>query len=136
MSVAYQKFNAFVADAANGVHHMATDQIKIALTAVSPVATNAVLADLTEISYTNLSTRNITTTSSTQTSGLYKYIAADLVLTASGAVAGFRYVVIYNSTPAAGNLIGFYDYGSTVTLASGDNFTVDFDNVNGVLTLQ
>jgi len=101
------------------------------------VATNSVLADLTEISYTNLSTRVITTTSSAQTSGTYKLILTDLVLTASGAVATFRYIVIYNDTPTspANPLVGWYDYGSDITLADTETLTIDFDGTNGLLQL-
>jgi hypothetical protein len=133
----YNKFNAFVADVANKVHNLGSDQLTIALTATAnaPVATNTVLANLTQISYTNLSSRNVTTLSSSQTSGTYKLVCADLVLTASGAVASFQYVVLYNSTASGGPLIGWWDNGSAITLATGQTFTIDFDNTNGVLQL-
>ncbi len=131
----FTKLNFFVQDIANKVHNLGSDQLTVALTNVAPTATNHVLADLTQISYTNLSSRNITTTSSTQTSGTYSLILNDLTLTASGAVATFQYVVIYNSTAASGNLIGWYNNGSTVTMANGDTFICDFDNVNGLLQL-
>lgn len=134
---AFNKINAFVADICNKVHNMGSDQITVALTASAnaPVATNTILANLTQISYTNLSSRNVTTTSSTQTSGTYKYIAVDLVLTASGTVAAFRYCVLYNSTAASGNLIGWYDYWSDLTLNNGETLTLDFDNVNGIFQI-
>jgi hypothetical protein len=136
---AFQKFNIFVKDVAEKKHNLASDQLTVALTAAAnaPVATNAVLGDLTEVSYTNLSTRNITTSSSSQTSGTYKLVVADLVLTASGTVATFRYIVVYNSTQTSPNhpLIGWYDYGSDVTLNNGETFTIDFDNTNGLLQL-
>lgn len=137
----FQKINQFVQDVANKVHNLGADVLTVALTASAnaPVAGNTVLANLTQISYTNLSSRVITTTSSLQTSGLYKLILADLVLTAgAGAVAAFRYIVIYNDTPTspADPLIGFYDYGSDLVLAAGESLTIDFDNTNGVLTLQ
>lgn len=131
----FQKFNTFVADISNKVHNLGSDQLTIALTNSVPVSTNTVIANITQISYTNISSRNITTTSSTQSSGTYKLILADLTLTASGSVGPFRYVVLYNSTASGGPLIGWYDYGSAITLASTDTFTVDFDNTNGVLQI-
>ncbi len=131
----FNKINQFVADIANKVHNLGSDQITVALTDTLPVATNTVLANISQISYTNLSTRNITTTSSTQSSGLYKLILQNITLTASGTVPQFRYVVIYNSTAGSGNLICWYDYGAEVNMNSGDTFGVSFDAVNGLLQL-
>ena len=134
---AFNKFNAFVENGTE-VINLGTDQLVVALSNVAPVATNSVLVDITEIAYTNLSSRNVTTSSSSQTSGTYKLVCADLVLTASGAVATFRYVVLYSDTPTspADPLIGWWDYGvGGVTLANGETFTVDFDATNGVLTV-
>lgn len=134
--VAFNKFNAFVENVAEGVHNLQSNQLRIALTNTAPVATNSVLADLTEISYTNLSSRLVTTSASAQSGGVYKLTCADLVLTASGGSVGpFRYVVLYNDTPAGDPLIGWYDYGSSITLQSGETLTIDFDQVNGVLTI-
>ena len=127
---AFNKFNQFVEDLAEGVHTCSTDQFTISLCAAAnaPVATNSVLANLTEISYTNLSSRNLTTSTSGQTSGTFTQLFGDLVLTASGAVATFRYVVIYNNTPTSplDPLVGWYDTGGDVTLGSGDTYTIDF----------
>jgi len=135
----YNKFQAFVENIAEKVHNLGADALTIALTtnANAPVATNAVLADLTQISYTNLSARVPTISSSAQSSGTYKLVLADLVLTASGAVATFRDVVLYNDTPSspADPLISWWDYGSDVTLANGETFTLDFDGTNGVLQI-
>jgi hypothetical protein len=134
---AFSKFNAFVEHLAEKVHNLGADQLVIALSNVAPVAGNSVLADITEISYTNLSSRNVTTSSSSQTSGTYKLVLADLVLTASGAVGPFRYVVLYNDTPTspADPLICWFDYGSSIALANGETFTVDFSAGDGVLQL-
>lgn len=135
---AFNKFNAFAKDVAEGKHNLASNQLKIALTNTAPVATNSVLADLTEISYTNLSSRNVTTNSSTQTAGVYKLTLADLVLTASGGSVGpFRYAVLFNDTQTSPvkPLIGWIDYGSAFTLQNGETLTVDFDQANGALTL-
>lgn len=127
----YNKINQFVEDLAHGVHDLSSDQLVVALTAAAnaPVATNSVLADLTEISYTNLSSRNITTSSSSQSSGSYTLVLADLQLDASGgSVATFRYVAIYNDTPGTPQdpLICWYDNGGDVDLADGESFTIDF----------
>jgi hypothetical protein len=130
----FNKFNAFMEALAEKVHNLGSDQLKVALTNSAPSASNTVLADISEISYTNLSSRNLTTSSSTQTAGAYKLVLNDLVLTASGAVGPFRYVVIYNDTPAGKNLIGYYDYGSALTMALGDTLTIDFSAANGFIS--
>lgn len=131
------KFNSFSEALAEKTHNLGSDSLKVALTAAAnaPVATNTVLANLTEISYTNCSTRAVTTSSSAQTSGTYKLVLADLTLTATGAVGPFRYIILYNDTAASKELIGYFDYGADVTLASGETFLIDFDGTNGVLTL-
>lgn len=131
----FNKFQPFVEAVAEKKHNLGSDQIVVALTNTIPVNTNAILTDVTQISYTNLSSRNVTTSASAQTSGTYKLTLADLVLTASGAVATFRYVVLYNDTATNDDLIGWWDYGSAVTLANGETFTIDFDATNGVLTI-
>lgn len=131
----FNKFQPFVSDLGQKVHNLATDQLTIALTNTAPNATDQYVGSITQISYTNLSSRNITTTSFSQTSGTAKLVCADLTLTASGSVGPFRYVVIYNSTSMMSNLVGYYDYGSSISLASGDTFTIDFDQTNGVLTI-
>ncbi len=126
----FNKFNAFTEDIAEGVHNLQTGAITVALTAAAnaPVAANSVLANLTQVAYTNLSARVVTVSASSQTAGVYSMVGTDLVLTASGAVATFRYVALYNDTPTApaDPLIGWYDYGSDVTLANGETFTIDF----------
>lgn len=123
----YNKFNAWSENMVE-VANLATDQFVVALTNTLPVATNSVLADITQISYTNLSSRNLTTASSSQTSGTYSLALNDLTLTASGAVATFRYVVIYDDTPTspADPLVAWFDYGSSITMANGETFTLDF----------
>ena len=131
----FNKFNYFVQDVANGIHNLGSHQLTVALTDVAPVATNHILADLTQISYTGVPSRNITTTSCTQTSGTLNLKLSNLTLTMTGSVAQFRYVVIYNSTAASGNLIGWYDYGSELNLLSGDGLAISFDGTNGLLSI-
>jgi hypothetical protein len=121
----YNKFNAWAENMPEAAN-LGSDQFVIALSDTAPVATNSVLADITQISYTNLSSRNVSTTSSSQTGGTYTLVLADLVMTASGAVGPFRYVVLYDDTVAGDPLVGWWDYGSSITMANAETFTVDF----------
>lgn len=130
----FNKFNSFVEALAEKTHNLGADTLTVALTNSAPAAGNTVLANITEISYTNLSSRVLTSVTSSQTSGTYTLDAADLVLTASGTVPTFRYVVLYNDTATSDELIGYYDYGSAVDLLNGETFTITFD-ASGILTL-
>lgn len=139
----FTKVNDFVVNLANAMD-LDSDTLKVALCNTDPTSGtsivtdgNGVLANVTEISYTNLSARTLQSVTSTQTGGTYKLSANDLVLTASGgSVAPFRYVIIYNDTPTspADPIVGYYDYGSSLTLNDGDTFTIDI-GANGILTL-
>lgn len=141
----FTKVNDFVEHVAEGVHNLGSDTLTVALSNTAPASEtsnptadgNGVLANVTQVSYTNLSSRVITTSSSAQTSGTYQLTLTDLVLTASGAVATFRYLYVYNDTPTspADPLICVYDYGSGVTMANGETFTIDFDGANGLLQI-
>lgn len=128
----FNKFHQFVEGLAKGEHNFTNDAsaaVTIALTnaANPPLATNEVLANLTQIAYTNLSTRVVTGISAEQTAGVVNFTVNNHVLTASGAVAPFQYVVFYNASSAGNQLIGWWDNGTEVTLNNpGETFTVSF----------
>ena len=130
----FSKFQSFVEALAEKAHDLGADTLTVALTNVAPVNTNTQLSNITEISYTNLSSRVLTGVTSAQTSGTYTLDADNLVLTASGTVPTFRYVVLFNDTATNDELIGFYDYGTTVDLLNGETFTITWDAA-GILTL-
>lgn len=134
---AFNKFNSFVDALSKKVHNLGSDTLKVILTNSAPVATNTVLANITQIANGNGYTTNGTATTPTlsNASGTEKLICADVVFTASGSMGPFRYVVLYNSTATNGELIAWWDYGSAVTLAAAETFTVDFDGTAGVLTI-
>ena len=136
MAISFSKVNSFVENLAEKQIDLSGAALTIALTNTAHTATWDELADLTEISYTNLSARVLTVTTSSQTTGTYKLVLADKTLTASGgAVAEFRYIYIYDDDSTGDKLIGYYDYGSAVTMEDGDTFILDFDASAGVITL-
>ena len=128
----FNKFNQFSTDLSTGKHNFGSDDLYCALTNTAPVATNAVFADLTEISGGNGYTAGGSDTVNTGAgaSGTYTVTGTNITWTASGgAIATFRYVVVYNSTQTSPlkPLLGWWDYGSALTLNSGDSLTVKFN---------
>lgn len=135
----FNKFNSFVEVLAEKGHNLATDTLKLMLTNTAPVATNTVKANITEIAAGNgysAGGATLVVSSSAQTSGTYKLVVDDVTFTASGGSVGpFRYFVGWNDTAANDELIFWYDYGSSVTLANGESITADFSSTNGVIQI-
>lgn len=138
---AFNKFNQFPKDLIDGVHDFDGHVFKVMLTNTTPVNTNTVRANLTEVSGGNGYTAGGNTTSITTgvTAGVARVTATDVTFTANGGPIGpFRFAVLYNDTPTspADPLIGWWDYGSSITLADGETLTVDFDGTTGVITVS
>lgn len=139
----YVKINDWVENEGE-VADLDGDQFAVALSNTAPGAEgtpptgdgDGVLANVTEIAYTNCSSRNLTLASSAQASGTYTLDFNDLTLTASGGTVGpFRYVYIYDDTPTspADPLVCYFDYGSSITL--NDTETLDIQiNASGLYT--
>ena len=133
---AFFKFNSFTEAVAEKVHNLGADTLEVALTNTAPVVGNSVLANITQITYTNLNARTVTVSGSAQTGGVYKLSITDKTLTSTGGSTGpFRYVVLFNQTATNDELIGWYDYGSSITLGDGESLLLNFDDANGVLTI-
>lgn len=128
----YNKFEAFSEHLAEKVHDLNADTLKVYATNATPdAAADAVKADLAEITAQNgypsggTDVQNATS----RTGGTTSVTGVDVTWTASGGTFGpFRYVPLYNDTPTspAKPLIGWWDYGSSITPADGESFTVDF----------
>lgn len=124
----YTKFQDFVEQLGKGKHVLGTDVLKVMLTNTAPVVTNSVKADLTEIAAGNGYTASGTAVGGvtyTESSGTGTLAGNKVTFTASGGSIGpFRYVVLYNDTQTspADPLIAFWDYGSSITVASGETF--------------
>lgn len=128
----YNKFQQFSEDLGKGVHqlHAAGHTLKVYLSNTAPnAATHAVKADLAEITNQNGYAAPVDIQNDyTETGGTGTLTAVDVTITASGTVGPFRYAVVYNDTPTspADPLVCWWDYGSEVTMSSGEEFKVDF----------
>lgn len=134
------KFSVFTKDLLEGKHQFGTHVFKVMLTNTAPnTSANTIKANITEIAAGNGYTAGGPTTTMTvaNSGGVGKVTASDVTITASGAIGPFRYAVVYNDTQTtpAKPLVAVIDYGSAITLASGDTFSVDFDGTNGLLTI-
>lgn len=127
---ALNKFNSFVDALFKGGVNLSTDTIKVMLTNTAPVATNSKYAD---ISASELANGNGYATGGTAMTGVQVANAggaesltgsAVTFTSAQGNMGPFRYIVVYDST--TGVLIGWYDYGASITLngAAGETFVV------------
>lgn len=131
----FNKFNSFAEAVFEGAHNFASDTFKIMLTNTAPIASNSVLADLTEITAENGYTAGgtaVTVSTSSQTSGTYTAVlSGDVVFTASGGTFGpARYAVIYNDSATNDELVGWWDYGSSFTPSDPETFTIASDGVS------
>lgn len=139
----FNKFNVFVADLASGKHQMQTGTAqvyKVYLTNSTPVATNTAYGNPGDMATANGYTAggvSVGTITGSQTSGTFKFVGgSDPSWTASGGSIGpFQYAVLYNSTASGQPLVGWWDYGTALTLTNGNTFVVDLDQVNGILTI-
>ncbi len=138
---AASKFNVFAENVPEKVHNLGSDTLMNMLTNTAPTSSNSVYADLTDLSTANGYTAKgaqAVQSSSAQSSGTYKLVLADVTFTASGGSIGpFRYTALFNDTPTspADPLVLFWDYGTNLTLTTGNSFTIDYDSSAGVLTL-
>lgn len=136
---AFNKFNSFAEAVFEKKHNLGADTLKVALSNTAPVAGNTVLADIVQIANGNGYTTGglqATLVSSAQSAGLYKCIVNDVVWTATGAMGPLRYPVLYNDSATNKELIGWWDHGSSITLASGETYTGDFNATDGVIQAQ
>jgi hypothetical protein len=140
---ALNKFNDYAEQVNKAVHNWAAHTFKAALSNTAPVAGNTILSDITQIAATGGYTAGagggytLDSVTLTETSGTAKLTIADEVITATGGSIGpFRYIPVYNdsATSPLDALVGWYDYGSSITLDDGESFTLDFDAANGVWT--
>lgn len=131
---AYNKFNDFTEQLIRGNQDFDLHVFKVALTNTAPVATNAALADITQITATGGYTSGGTATTVTlsETSGTTTVQGTEVVFTGTGAGFGpFRYAVLYNdtaTTPVSKPLVAWFDYGASISVGAGETFTVRFNN--------
>jgi hypothetical protein len=132
---AFVKFNT-VLDAlvAGGLANMGTDTLKFALTNTAPTGATdqqflpGSLHPPPAAANGYTTGGHAATIASWARSGAVWTLACttDVVITATaGGIGPFRYVLLYDDTHASDQLIGYWDYGSSITLAVGETFTID-----------
>lgn len=128
----FNKFNSFTTAIAAGTHanflNANTDTLKVYLTNDAPSASaDSLKADLAEIATGNGYTGPVDIQNAASSSGgVITVTAVDVTITATGAVGPFQYAVVYNDTPANDPLIGWIAYTSSISLANGESFLIDF----------
>jgi hypothetical protein len=140
---AFTKYNTFVDEMSKAGHNLQTAVFKVALTNTAPPAPGTTDAIWSAAIYPPPAAANnytsggntLTTSSASTTAYVFKLIIADSVFTATaGGIGPFRYAIVYNSS-ATNKVVGYYDYGSSITLADTETFTVDFDPTNGMIQM-
>lgn len=131
---AWNKYQDFSEQLIRGVHDFDAHVFKVALTNTLPVATHATLSQITEIAPGNGYTAGggTTTVTISETGGTTTVSGTEVVFTASGAMATFRYAALYNDTATspADALIAWFDYAAAINLTAGETFTVRFNNAS------
>ncbi len=130
----FVKFNKFLEQLAEKKYDLGSDTLKFALTNTAPTpATDTGFLPGTlhpppaaANGYTT-GGHAATISGSSETGGTYTLATVtDVVITATaGGIGPFRYVILYDDTAANDELIAYWDYGSSITLASGETFTID-----------
>ena len=134
-TASYTKVAPSVENLLEGIN-AGSDTWAIALASSAPAAA-AFVAGTTDLAtgggYTQ-GGNSAAVSSSAASAGVFKLVLADpAVWTASGGGFTFRYAILVNSTNNIS--VGYWDYGSDLTLASGETLTIDFDGSAGVLTI-
>lgn len=137
------KFNDFPYQLGRSKHNLETDELKVALTNTTPLATNTVLGEITEIAGGSYPVGGYALDNAANrlsaNSGTAILTLADQVITAGvGGIPTFRYLVVYNNTQTdpLKPLVGWYDYGQALTLSEGESLTLDFADTAGGGTLN
>ena len=141
MAVVYNKYAKGVTPLVTNAN-AATDQFGFALTNTVNATTDSTMTpgvyDLsTGAGYTAGGVTATTSLAST-TGGIFTLVlaAANPTWTATGTLGPWQYVVLYDRTLSTNNLIGYWDYGASIIMFSGDTFTVVPDPVNGVIQVS
>jgi hypothetical protein len=127
----FNKFQDFVEQLGKGIHqlHAAGHTLKVYLSNAAPLATNTVKTDIAEITaqFGYPAGGGDIQNDYTETGGTGTCTAVDVVFTAAGGSFGpFQYAIIYNDTSAAKNLVGWYNYGSSISINDTETLTIDF----------
>ena len=138
MAVTLSKTYYFTLDLGAKLHDLSANTLKLAFctNANAPTTASHILTDLTKVSNTNIGgvDPSLSTVTWTQSTGTATLGAATCTITSVTGDFTFRHIVIYNDSATNKNIIGWYDYGSDLTLkgANADQLVITFPS--GILT--
>jgi hypothetical protein len=135
-TASYVKYTSGVEFLVEGIN-AGSDAWKVALSNTVTIADTTFTPGTTDLATGNGYTAGgnaATTSTSTQAAGVFKLVLnSPATWTATGSVGPFRYAILWDSTTS--QPIAYWDYGSSITLTSGDTFAVALDGTNGVFTV-
>jgi hypothetical protein len=133
--------DVFSLNLSNKVYDLDSDTFRWTLSNTAPVlASTNLLSNITQISTGNGYTQMtdgagglVATMSALSSSGQTTTMAqsANVVLTATGAVGPFQYLILVDDTPTSplNPVVGWLNHGSAVTMANTDTYTIPSGNL-------
>lgn len=132
-------FNSFLEAMPEKLHNLGADSLVVLLTNTEPVVANTQRSDITQIAGgTGYTTGGlpITVAGSSQSGGVYKLLLDDLLITATGVLGPFRYLVFCNETSTGDLLIGWLDYGTPITMQNTNTFRINLSETDGLFWIR
>lgn len=142
MAVQMIPFDTFIGFVGSGDIDLDTHAFKAVLSNTAPNPdTHDELVDITQIAngfgYVTggVALTSVTWTETAANSGIWEWASADFEWTASGGSIGpFQYIPIYSDTSTSDKLVGYFNYGSPLTVPDGSIFRVQI-GANGIFRI-
>lgn len=133
--IALNKFNCFLLNLGQKKHDFSSDALKILFLSAHADPTDALKADVTEISAGggyNAGGLPLNVLSFTQTGGVARLLTNNPSITTTGTVGTVWGIAVYNDTTAGDPLMFYSNFATGIVLPSGITWPVGIDTDNGI----